>query len=40
MWKEAKELFEDVAIFTEEEKNTAVREIEIIQGFKARDRGQ
>jgi hypothetical protein len=36
MWKEAKELFNDTGVFTEEERDAAVREIEIIQGYKTR----
>jgi hypothetical protein len=38
MWKEAKELFDDASAFTEEERASAIRDIEIVQGYKARDR--
>jgi tetratricopeptide (TPR) repeat protein len=38
MWKEAKEIFENDDVFTDEERKKAVREIEIVQGFKDKDR--
>lgn len=38
MWKEAKDLFDDQGVFTEEERSAAVREIEIAQSFKAKER--
>jgi hypothetical protein len=33
-YKEAKDLYGDTSVFTEEERKKAVREIEITQGYK------
>ncbi len=37
-WAEAKEIYDDQSVFTDEERKVAIREVEIIQGFKAKDR--
>ena len=40
LYKEAKEIYGDQYTFTEEEKTKAVREIEIVQGFRSNRRDQ
>lgn len=38
-YQEAKKIFEDQSIFTENERREAVRQIEIVQGFKSKSHG-
>ena len=38
LWPDAKHIYDDAGVFTSDERTAAIREIEIVQSFKTKER--